>query len=115
MLKAVETVTIVHRVPARDGDKYECCVVHGASWYWQERAAVDSGLKEARILKCRIPITHLSEGFAIEPGDRIAQGELADVTGAQFAALPRTHGAATIMAVHRNTFGTCPHIYIEGT
>lgn len=115
MLKAVETVTVVHRAPGRDGDAYECTVVRGASWYWQERAAVDGGLKEARVLKCRIPAACAPEGLLVEPGDRIAPCELEAVTGAQFAALPRTHGAATVLAVHRNTFGSCPHIYIEGT
>ncbi len=114
MLKAIETVTLVHHESANGQDAYTCFVCRGASWYWQDKTAVENGLRYARVLKCRIPMENAPAGMAATPGDRILRGEKESCTGAEFAALARHYEAATVLDVHRNTYGYNPHYYILG-
>ncbi|MGN0975890.1 MAG: DUF6751 family protein, partial [Gemmiger sp.] len=115
MLNATQTITVIHHenTPA---DSYVCRVIRGASWYSQLRAGTDvttNGFNAARVYKVRIP-AEAAPGLVCEAGDRVCPGALQDVTGAQFAALPRTHGGFTVLDVHPNLNGAFPHYYIEG-
>ena len=115
MLGCDKTVTIVHRHAENGTDIYTCTVVQGASWYWLDKTTVNNGLQYARLLKCRIPLANQPVGLRVVPGDKVVLGELAQVTGKEFASLCRTHEGATVLGVHNNNARTCaPHLYIEG-
>ena len=115
MLKCTETVTIVQQHAGRTEERYTCTVLRGASWCWKDRVQMgDTGLRSARMLQCRIPTQYLPPDLAVQPGNKIVRGEIHAVSGAEFAALGRTHEAAVVLDVHRNLFGPTPHIYIEG-
>ncbi|OUP00556.1 hypothetical protein B5F36_13760 [Anaerofilum sp. An201] len=114
MLKADQTVTLIHRQGSRK-ESYLCTVIPCASWFWKHKAAVgDTGLRSARELHCRIPAQNLPPDLEVEPGDKILLGEMHSISGAEFAALGRTRQAAVVLDVHRNFFGPTPHLYILG-
>lgn len=109
------TVTIVHRTTENGADRYTCTVVQGASWHWQNKTPVNTGLHYPRLLQCRIPLGNQPDGLQAAPGDKIVLGAVGEVTGKEFAALCRTHEGATVLGVHDNNARPCaPHLYIEG-
>lgn len=114
MLKAVETVTVVTHRTKNGEDAYQCFVINGASWYWQNKVSIDNGLKYARILKCRIPLENVSEDFTVKPGDKLVLGALEQVSGSDFAKLTRLHEGATVLDARKNQYGPNQHWYIEG-
>lgn len=114
MVKAIETVTLVHHLTQNGEDKYTCIVIHGVSWYWQNKTTVDKGLQYARLLKCRIPAENIPDSLVVTPGDKIVKAELPTVTGAEFSKLTRLYEGASILDIHKNLFGANPHVYIEG-
>lgn len=110
-----KTVTIVHRITENGSDRYTCTVVHGASWYWQNKTTVNNGLQYARLLKCRIPLACQPDGLQVAPGDKVVLGILDEVSGKEFAALCRKHEGVTVLGANNNNTHTCaPHLYIEG-
>lgn len=119
MLKANEALTVVHRVKLADGDNYACWQFTG-SWYRQNKVTVgSSGLQAAQLVKCRIPIwgmgsTELGRLRLVSGGDKVLRGTLSECDGKTFAALGRTHEAATILDVHINEDVANPHVYLEG-
>lgn len=130
MLKAVETVTIINRTTEKGLDTYHCHILHGVSWYAQNKYTPDTGgLKASKLYKIRIPASLLTgyldpdqyTGAAekaalwtLAPGDKILLGEKESVTGAEFAALARASTACTVLDVHKNLYGMNPHFYVEG-
>ena len=119
MFKANKTLTVVHRVQLTGGDSYACWQFTG-SWYRQNKVTVgSSGLQAAQLVKCRIPVwgmgcIELGRLRLLSSGDKVLRGELAECDGKTFAALGRTHGAATVLDVHINEDVANPHVYIEG-
>lgn len=114
MLNAIETITIVHHFIQNGEDEYTCTVIHGASWYWQNKTTVNNGLQYARLLKCRIPMENIPSDLDICPGDKVVKAKLMSITGIDFPKLTRLYEGASILDVHKNLFGMNPHYYIEG-
>lgn len=119
MIYANKMLTVIHHSKHPDGDSYNCWHFTG-SWYSQIKTAVGTnGLQAASLVKCRIPIwglgaVDLDRLSAIRPGDKVLQGTLSSCDSAAFAALGRTRGAMTVIAVHDNSDGPQLHFYLEG-
>ena len=130
MLKAIETVTVINRTIENKLDAYHCHLLHGVSWYTQNKYIADTGgYKAAKVHKIRIPLC-LLDGYVdpeeyrkaedktglwtLAPGDKIFLGEKEQITGTAFTALARTGTVCVVSDVHKNLYGLNQHIYVEG-
>lgn len=130
MLKATETVTVINHTFENGLDCYHCHLLHGVSWYTQNKYTPDTGgYKAAKVHKIRIPLclldgyvdpaeyhnaTDKSQLWTLAQGDKILYGERQEIIGAEFAALARTNTVCVVSDVHKNFYGLNQHIYVEG-
>ena len=102
MLGCDKEVTVTHLSYDGDADRYVSTVqmFKGCSWYSQLKCTASAGgLLGASVYRCRIPATSLNGEPAIAAGDKITCGSV----------------SATVLAVHDNRRGQCPHIYVEAS
>lgn len=81
MLVCNETVTLVRHVPERDGDRYECEVVVGVSWFGKrgDQPSAQSGEAPRSEYTVRIP-AGLAPQVLPKAGDIAVRGILAEYT-----------------------------------
>lgn len=129
MLKANETVTVVNRTTKNGLDIYHCHILHGVSWYTQNRYQSETGgYKATKLHKIRIPT--VLQGYVdpkeyqdtpdktglwtLAQGDKIVLGEVKEVNSTEFSALARNRTVCVIHSMHKNLYGLNQHLYVEG-
>ena len=82
MLACNETVTFVRHIAERAGDRYECEVVVGVSWYGKrgDQPSTQSGEAPRREYAVRVPAARAPKELP-KAGDIVVRGILAEYTG----------------------------------
>lgn len=82
MLACNETVTFVRHIAERDGDRYECEVVVGVSWYGKrsDQPSAQAGEAPRSEYTVRVPASRVPKELP-KPGDLVVRGILAEYAG----------------------------------
>ena len=113
MLMCNETVTLVRHIAERDGDRYECIAIVGASWYGKAQMVVSvQGAAPQNTYKGRIPEALMPTGITPCKGDWLVRGVIASVDRAPDAFANREHFRIT--AVGDNRRGRFSHWVVSG-
>ena len=82
MLVCNETVTFVRHIADPDGDRYECEVVVGVSWYGKrgDQLSAQAGEAPRSEYTVRVPASRVPKELP-KPGDIVVRGILAEYTG----------------------------------
>lgn len=113
MLACTEMVTLVHLVREDDEDRYNCAVIHGASWYRKAVVALDgNGAKPVPVCKVRIPAENMPEDAVPEEGDYLVRGALGAVERAPADFAGREYVLLTTVGDNRR--GRFPHWFLSG-
>lgn len=113
MLMCNETVTLVRHVAEKDGDRYECIAIVGASWHGKAQMVVSAqGAMPQNTFKSRIPEALLPTGITPRKGDWLVRGVIASVDRAPAAFSGRENFQIT--AVGDNRRGRHRHWTVSG-
>lgn len=113
MLMCNETVTLVRHIAEKDGDRYECISIVGASWHGKVQMIVSAqGAAPQNTFKSRIPDERMPTGVTPHKGDWLARGVIASVDRAPAAFANREYFQIT--AVGDNRRGRFPHWVVSG-
>ena len=107
-----QDLTLVHHVMERDGDRYECYPISGASWYEKMVVATSGdGAKPVNVVKVRIPSERVPACMPAKL-DFIVKGTVEAVTR---PAELKGKTYFQITAVADNRRGALAHVMVSGT
>lgn len=112
MLACNETVTFVRRIAERDGDRYECKVVVGVSWYGKRGDQPSAQAGEAPRSECtvRVPASRVPKELP-KAGDIVVRGILAEYTGRKSLEEREWFRISTVGDNRRGRF--LPHLVVK--